>query len=165
MRLDSVDLEDGELWQIMSPDEFDGATLTPEETMLSKNLPISVKYDYADMGQTEYNFMQEFTTADTQAYFTKMKMISSNTISQLVEKARELHFYLSDVRGNLYKAMKAAYPDAARNNPIVYHFELYTSQERADRSSGIRSPRVYFMLGTYGFIYILFFDPYHELNP
>jgi hypothetical protein len=28
-----------------------------------------------------------------------------------------------------------------------------------------KARRVYFMLGTNGFIYILFFDPFHELNP
>ena len=28
-----------------------------------------------------------------------------------------------------------------------------------------RPVRIYFMLGTYGYIYPLFFDPYHEINP
>jgi hypothetical protein len=42
--------------------------------------------------------------------------------------------------------------------------ELYTNDE-ASRETGVKSPRVYFILGTYGFVYILFFDPYHEINP
>lgn len=49
---------------------------------------------------------------------------------------------------------------------IVYHFGLYECDSRkASRNTGERSPRVYFLLGANGFIYILFFDPYHELNP
>lgn len=56
-------------------------------------------------------------------------------------------------------------PEAIQSNPIIYHFALYTSKQQADRNKDIRSPRVYFMLGTYGFIYPLFFDPYHEINP
>jgi len=49
---------------------------------------------------------------------------------------------------------------------IVYHFGLYECESKqASRATGERSPRVYFMLGTNGFIYPLFFDPFHELNP
>ena len=43
--------------------------------------------------------------------------------------------------------------------------KLYESEKWADRETDTRCSRVYFMLGTYGHIYILFFDPYHELNP
>lgn len=34
----------------------------------------------------------------------------------------------------------------------------------ACRETGVRSPRIYFMLGVYGLIYPLLFDPYHELT-
>lgn len=48
---------------------------------------------------------------------------------------------------------------------LAYHFSLYDTDRWADRSTDTRNSRVYFILGTYGHIYILFFDPYHELNP
>jgi hypothetical protein len=56
-------------------------------------------------------------------------------------------------------------PEIVKGDPIIFHFHLYNADgQMASRQTGIRAPRVYFMQGTYGVIYILFFDPYHEIT-
>lgn len=164
MKLSSIDLEPEELKTINSPDHFK-KEISYEDSRMSMDLPIVIKYDYLDLGNTAYHFKQEFKLKDTQKYFEMMKEISSNSINSLSAKARTYHFYRTNITGNLRAAMLKAIPEAVQSNTIIYHFALYTSEEKADRSKDIRSPRIYFMLGTYGYIYPLFFDPYHEINP
>lgn len=162
-----IDIQPEELAQLNRPDSF-SKCLSTEDVRLSKDLPIVIKYDYVDLGVTDYHFKQEFLLKDTQEYFSMMKEISSNTINQLEEKARNdnsYHFYRSSFTGKVRQAVQKIISDAD-DNLIVYHFGLYECDSRqACRTTGERSPRIYFMLGTNGFIYILFFDPYHELNP
>lgn len=162
-----VDIQPEELARLNTPDSFKNS-LNYDDVRLSKDLPIVVKYDYVDLNVTDYHFRQEFKLRDTQEYFTMMKEISSNTINDLEEKAKRdksYHFFRSGFTGNVRKAVKQILPDADESM-IVYHFGLYECESRqACRETDERSPRVYFMLGTNGFIYILFFDPYHELNP
>ena len=162
-----IDIQPEELAQLNSPDSFKNS-LSCDDVKLSKDLPIVVKYDYIDLDVTDYHFKQEFMLRDTQEYFTMMKEISSSTINELEAKARRdksYHFYRSNFSGNVRKAVKQIMPDADESM-IVYHFGLYECDGKlACRDTGDRSPRVYFMLGTNGFIYILFFDPFHELNP
>lgn len=169
MKLDAldVDLQPDELAKLNSPDRFDRKGLTSSDVQLSMALPIVVKYDYVDLGVTDYHFNQDFSLRDTQTYFAMMKQISSNTINDLTEKAkreRGFHFYRSNFSGNVRRAVKQLMPDAD-DSLIVYHFGLYECESRqASRATGERSPRIYFLLGANGFVYILFFDPYHELN-
>lgn len=164
MKLDSIDLEPDELRTINSPDRFK-KEISYEDSIMSMDLPIVIKYDYLDLGDTAYHFKQEFKLKDTQRYFEMMKEISSSSINRLSMKARDYHFYRTNISGNLRTAMQKIIPEAVCTNTIIYHFALYTSEEKADRNRDIRSPRIYFMLGTYGYIYPLFFDPYHEINP
>lgn len=162
-----IDIQPEDLAQLNKPDTF-RKKLSSEDALLSKDLPIVVKYDYIDLDVTDYHFKQSFTLRDTQEYFTKIKEISSNTINQLERKSRgdrNYHFYRSSFTGSIRTAVKKILPDAD-DDMIIYHFGLYECESRcASRDTGERSPRVYFMLGANGFIYILFFDPFHELNP
>jgi len=162
MKLTAADLEPEDYATLNSPDR-PSYCLSVEDVRLSDTTPIVVKYDYIDLGVTPYNFGQEFLKEDTRSYFERMKYISSKTVGSL-KGNRELHFYRSGLRGNLRKTIKALLPNAD-DSMIVYHFALYTSEETASRATGIRSPRIYVMHGTNGFIYPLLFDPYHELNP
>lgn len=165
MKLDAVDLFDDDIRQYNSADSF-AYELDYEDVKLSKEVPLVIKYDYVDLDMTPYNFLQEFSLRDTQEYFRMMKQISSSTINTLSADARRYHFYRSEVKGRLKEMMQRIVPDAVSSNQIVYHFALYNDKDsRASRETGTRSPRIYFILGTNGFIYILFFDPYHEINP
>lgn len=164
MKLSAVDLEDEDFKVINSPDRFN-VKLGIDDAKLSMNIPILVRYDYIDIDKTEYNFSQIFHNADTKAYFARMKDMAGHSMNELIENARELHFYRSPITGKLRDIVADVIPDAIRSNQIVYHFGLYTSPNGdACRDKDIRSPRIYFILGTYGHIYILFFDPYHEIN-
>lgn len=159
----TFDLDEDDLFDIHSPVGL-GSKLQDADLALSHKCPVVVSYALLDTGQTDYHFMQEFTHRDTQAYFRMMKEISGRTIEDLMENPRAHHFYRTDVRGNLKKVLGRVNPDCVKGNPLIYHFALYTN-ENADRNTGVRSPRIYFMLGLYGIIYMLFFDPFHEINP
>jgi hypothetical protein len=49
--------------------------------------------------------------------------------------------------------------------PPIGQFALYTkAEQKASRESGIKSPRVFFMIGEKSVFYILFIDLYHEIK-
>lgn len=166
MKLDFDDvLEKEDFHTINSREKFD-KELTVEDVRLSTDLPIVVRYDYIDLDATGYNFWQEFTHEDTKGYFSRMKYFAGKSINKLLGEDRTLHFHRSELKGNVRKAVERILPKSVDTNQIVYHFGLYDSNGIwADRSTDTRCSRVYFMLGTYGHVYVLFFDPYHELNP
>lgn len=96
-----------------------------------------------------------------------MKEFSENTLNEIQENSsHESHFYRSDIRGNLKKLFDSIDPNIAKVNPLIFHFALDPDNKNfADRKKNIRNPRIYFMVGRNGMIHILFFDPYHEINP
>lgn len=160
----SIDLEEEDLTVLNSPQSI-STKMKNVELAMSHKLPVVISYAHLDLSKTDYHFRQEFTLKDTQAYFSMMKEISNSTIDDWLENPHEHHFYRTDVRGRLAKALEKLCPGCLEANPLIYHFALYTDAKGADRAKGRRSPRIYFMLGQYGRIYILFFDPFHEVNP
>lgn len=141
-------------------------SLTNEELAESLLVKITVCYALCDISETQYGFGQSFCDEDTLMYFTTMMKFANNTLGGLLEHRYDYHLYKSEVKGNLFRILKSIYPQLTEGvTPDIYHFSLYTSKGNADRKTGIRSPRVYFVLADYGRIYPLFFDPYHELNP
>lgn len=128
-------------------------------------LPIRISYEYVDMGMSEYGFNQKFVEKDTLAYFDSMKYMSGKTIDELL---MDDNFRLRR-HSALHKPLKVALDKLelgiTDGDPIIFHFGLYTNKKTlASRESGVRSPRIYFMQGSYGVIYPLFFDPYHEIT-
>lgn len=160
----SIDLDEDDLFDIHSPQKL-SYQLDNSDLSLSRKTPIVISYALVDMSETKYHFQQEFTSRDTQEYFKMMKEISNSTINDLMENPHKHHFYRTDIKGNLKTVLKNIDPECIKTNPLIYHFALYTDERKANRETGIRSPRIYFMLGLYGIIYILFFDPFHEINP
>lgn len=96
-----------------------------------------------------------------------MREFSEQTINDIRDNAGyKLHFYRTDVRGNIKKIFDKIDPRIAKANPLIFHFALDPNNHNyADRTRNIRNPRVYFMVGRNGMLHILFFDPYHEINP
>ena len=172
MKLEFEDVfEHDDLRTMNTREKFD-RQLSPADIRLSSNLPVIIRYDYIDLDATEYHFKQPFSHDDTIGYFTRMKEFAGKSLDELMNmidkrtKKNKYHFYRNAVvKGKLREAVKRVLPKADLTNQIIYHFSLYDTDGWADRKTGIRNTRVYFMLGTYGHIYILFFDPYHELNP
>lgn len=166
MKLDAVDLEPEDFFTLNKRDPL-RYRITPADSNLSHSVHGVIKYDYIDFGKTDYHFRQEFEQSEIQMYFERMNLLTTTPMDRLSERAEELHLRRSDIKGNLKKAVQKIYPEMLSSNPIIYHISLHDSshKERGDRKQGTRCPRLYFMLGTNGHIYILFFDPYHELNP
>lgn len=166
MKLESFDITPEEIGTLNTGDPL-RYSLTPEDCLISHAVPCVIKYDYIDLGKTEYHFGQSFEQEEVYAYFCRVKQLTTATIDTLKARAREFHLRRNDIRGNLRNVVRSIYPEMLRSNPVIYHCSLLekSTDERADRSKGIRNPRIYFMLGTNGHIYMLFFDPFHEINP
>lgn len=160
-----IDLLPEDLYDLHAPVKWKDR-ISYDDLRLSQQVPIVVSYDLVDLEKTPYHFHQNFTLKDTQTYFSLMKRISGSTVNDLLDSEKNLHFYRTDVRGNLKSLLHKISPQAVEANPLIFHFALYTDEGAiADRSKDIRAPRIYFMLGRNGIVYMLFFDPYHEINP
>jgi hypothetical protein len=165
MKLEYEDaFEPEDFHTINSRERFDHQ-LSVDDVRLTTDIPLVVRYDYVDLGATDYHFQQQFTQEDTKGYFSRMKEFAGKKINALLADSGRLHFYRSELRGKVLEAVRKILPKAIETDQIIYHFSLYDTDRWADRSTDTRNSRVYFILGTYGHIYILFFDPYHELNP
>lgn len=141
--------------------------LSYEDLSDSQNQCISVQYNQIDLGKTDYGFDQEFEGNEANLYFKRMQEFAEQTLNNVRENAGyRLHFYRTDVRGNIKKIFDSIDPKISKANPLIFHFALDpNNHNQADRAKHIRNPRVYFMVGRNGMIHILFFDPYHEINP
>lgn len=141
----------------------------------------SFSFDLIDIEKiTNYHFHQdEFDKSDIAQFFLKLKKICGKTYNELNESREkediELHFKIDyNPRGRikdlLNEVYKKLYPK--RNSvlkdeqiPIIGHFALYTSKDvLADRKTGVKSPRIFFSIHQKAQFYLLFYDPYHEIQ-
>lgn len=142
-------------------------SLSSEDLVDSQNQCISVQYNEIDLGETGYGFDQPFEGNEANLYFERMREFSEQSLNEIRENAGyKLHFNRTDVRGNIKRIFDSIDPKIAKANPLIFHFALDpNNKNHADRRTNVRNPRVYFMVGRNGMIHILFFDPYHEINP
>lgn len=143
-------------------------TLSNEDLRDSQNCLITVQYNEIDLNKSLYNFNQPFQGNEANLYFQRMKEFAGLTVNYIVEHSDyKSHFYRSSIRGNLKRVFDSIDPNISRANPLIFHFALDPDSKvtEANRATGVRNPRIYFMIGYNGMIHILFFDPYHELNP
>ena len=134
----------------------------------SQDSPISVQYNEIDLGKSPYHFNQPFVGDEANLYFQRMKEFAGLTVNYIIDHSdHKLHFYRSDIRGNLKNVFDGIDKKIATANPLIFHFALdpNSTVTEANRDTGARNPRIYFMIGYSGMLHILFFDPYHELNP
>jgi hypothetical protein len=134
-----------------------------------KNPPV-FSYRWTDLKKTNYHFQQDvFDNNDVKKYFSILNEFSKMTIGDILDSKYQYHVYASTLRGKLLKVYQQYTNETDINSdkiPPIYHFGLYTSEgEKANRDTGIKSPRIYFTIGVFGIIHILFYDPYHEINP
>lgn len=141
--------------------------LSYQDLVDSQNQCISVQYNEIDLGDTQYGFDQGFEGNEANLYFERMRELSEQTLNDIMDDADyKLHFNRTDVSGNIKRIFDTIDTKIAKVNPLIFHFALDpTNKKYADRKKHIRNPRVYFMVGRNGMIHILFFDPYHEINP
>lgn len=138
--------------------------------------PIHVCYQYLDLCNTDYGFEQAFCELDAKMYFRIMRCFANRTIYEILEAGGrgvkvddEGHMVRLSRHDSLHAPLRRQLlkidKDILSGFPLIFHFGLYTAENgNASRETGIRSPRIYFMMGLYGRIYPLMFDPYHELT-
>lgn len=138
-------------------------SLTNEDVQLSMNVHIVVCYDYIQL-EGDYGFHYNFESTDAKEYFSKMKDFSGNSLNTILDTFDyTYHFHKTPIRKGIKRELAKVFGNKINYDDLVlYHFALYT-QENANRLTNIKSPRVHFLIGRYGMIYILFYDPYHEL--
>lgn len=167
-----IDLQDDDLFDMHAPLAI-GEKLENEDVVKSLRTNMTFSYANIDIDTTDYGFGQPFTEKDTRRYFTLLSEFSQCSLDEMLEAKDQkddedelLHLNRTYIRGNLKKVFKQLGKDVDDLTTIVYHFALYTDKDCvACRETGVRSPRVYFMVGQYGIMHILFFDPFHEINP
>lgn len=141
--------------------------LSDEDLCDSQERYISVQYNQIDLGRTKYGFDQPFQGNEAGLYFERMHEFSEHSVNSIIENSDfTLHFHKTDIWGNIKRIFDSIDKKIAKANPLIYHFALDPNNHNmADRKKNIRNPRIYFMVGRNGMIHILFFDPYHEINP
>jgi len=167
-----VDLQDEDLYDMHSPLDL-GERLENEDVVKSLRTNMTFSYANVDIDTTDYGFGQLFTNKDTRRYFTLLNEFSQSSLDEMLdvkdqedEEGELLHLNRTYIRGNLKKVFRQLGKDVDDQTTIIYHFALYTDKNcDACRQTGVRSPRIYFMVGQYGIMHLLFFDPFHEINP
>ena len=141
-------------------------SISYEDSKLSMRQRMVVNYDSIDM-EGKYGFMQDFTQNEIHGYFRQMNKYASVSMNEIIDTLEYTeHFHASRIRGKLLGLLKEQCGKKVDEGVMVYHFALEPkSRELALRSSGTRNARVYFLIGRFGIIHVLFFDPYHEINP
>lgn len=135
------------------------------------NTPL-ISYDYIILEENlNHSFNQNcIDKNDILKYFSILKQLSSTVISKAInEGAKELHLHIyepSTINRRLKQLLNniSGQQLSIETMPSVGQFALYTCEGTANREQNIKSPRIYFILINATF-YILFYDPYHEINP
>lgn len=162
-----LDLEiDDELLNYIHQPASLSESITYEDSLLSMKQKMIVNYDQLDL-DGKYGFLQDFTQEEIHGYFRQMKKYASVSMNEIIDTFDYTeHFNSSEIRGNLLKILKERTTRRIDDDVMIYHFALEPeSRVVADRNLARRNARVYFLIGKFGIVHILFFDPYHEINP
>lgn len=137
-----------------------------EDSLLSMKQKMIVSYDLLDL-EGDYGFQQDFTQEEIHGYFRQMNKYATVSMNEIIETFDYTeHFNDSKIRGNLLRLLKGKTGRKIDDDVLIYHFALEPDcKVTADRGKGSRNARVYFLVGKFGIVHILFFDPYHEINP
>lgn len=133
---------------------------------ISKITPPVICYSYIDLSGGRYSFNQKLFSEDYHIYFERIKELCDNSIESLSNGETNRDWHLFPTRGvNIINELKRHFKkERISHIPEIYHFALYTDQDKADKETGKRSPRIHFIVGNHGMLYPLFYDPYHEIN-
>lgn len=137
-----------------------------EDSRISMNQKMIVSYNLLDI-DGKYGFGQDFDQEEIHGYFSQMRKYSRVSMNDIIDTFDYTeHFNGSKIRGNLLQLLKEKTGKPIDEGVMVYHFALQPeNKQTASRELGARNARVYFLVGKFGVVYMLFFDPYHEINP
>lgn len=141
-------------------------SITFEDSQLTMRQKMLVSYDLLDM-EGKYAFSQVFTQEETYGYFSQMRKYATVSMNEIIDAVDYTeHFHDSKIHGNLLQLLKEKTGKRIDDGVMIYHFALQPeSKQLASRKKGTRNARVYFLVGKFGVVHMLFFDPYHEINP
>jgi hypothetical protein len=159
----SEDYEDEESMKLFFPEQVNMKTIKE-----GYDYSPFFAYQYLDFDTTTYCFNQpHFDNIDITAYFKKVKEYSQIPIGDLIEVSHHKeHFHIIEPIPPRIKEMIKTISGKTKikdeDLPIVGQFGLYTNAN-ANRNENVKSPRIFFFIGSYSTINILFYDPFHEL--
>ena len=115
----------------------------------------------------KYGFNQAFTQEETSGYFTQMWKYANVSMNEIIDTFDYTeHFNGSAIRSNLLYLLKKKTGKHIDDDVMIYHFALQPENKQvASREQNTRNARIYFLVGKFGIVHVLFFDPYHEINP
>ncbi len=137
-----------------------------QDSRLSMKQKMIVSYDLLDL-EGDYGFQQNFTQEEIHGYFRQMNKYATISMNEIIESLDYTeHFHDSKIRGNLLRLLQEKAGRKIDDDVLIYHFALEPeSKVVASREQNSHNARVYFLVGKFGIVHILFFDPYHEINP
>jgi hypothetical protein len=166
---DFTDIDDDDIAEFVLKYSFGQKNIKYAHKFYSKT-PLFC-YDYIDIDKTSYHFSQAcLDVNDYKKYFNKVKQISKYSIDDLIDNSSHgAHFHIYNEYNGKLKSLVTEISGKPillpEEMPSIGQFSLYINKkETSSRSSGVKSPRIFFMIGNYAIFYILFFDPFHEIR-
>lgn len=169
--LADVNIDATDLHNLLSNSPFNQMNINLSEAL---SYPFRFSFSYAEtMG--EYGFQQIYSKPFESKYlFDTLKFLSEKCISELScdtaleELGREqhdlhLHFH-STFSNTLRNLLEKQFNTDVMNIPPIYHISTYFSQPYKKGETINKTPRVYFMVGNLGLIYLLYYDPNHTIT-
>lgn len=138
-----------------------------DDSKVSQNIKNILPFSFIYATSKEDYSFDSMSEDDSKKLIERLIEFGTHSIDDLLsdEKAdnRERHLHPSK-KLDFLKKVEECYgcPRNIENRPDFYHFALYTN-ENASRETGVKSPRIHFMVGNQAIIYLLFYDAYHEL--
>lgn len=168
MRLlkDDFDENDEYLLDTARREKFNlGTDMSDIAVRLSMRMPITVSFRLMSL-VGDYSFSDSFDGRDAGRFFEVLKRLCRMTMDEAVDadggELRNFHF--AEVNRNLRAALRKVSGGKKIGDAPYFQFGLYTDKSaRAGRSSGVKAPRVFCVLGYRGVIYPVLYDPYHEM--
>lgn len=134
----------------------------------------TIAYDYLNIDSDlnysfHHNEFHEFSSeiepgkSDYNIYFDKIKTLCSRTIDESINESHYTeHLKVISPNKNLLDVVKKIFGVTHIPHDQLPQFGelgLYTNKD------GTKAPRVFFFIGNLGIIYILFYDPFHNIFP
>lgn len=167
MSFGGIDYDADELNELHRRYEI-GDRIINKDIYISKTISPVICYSHIDLSGSEYSFNKVEFKEDVCLYLEKIKALCDNSIEELLNKDTKREWHLFPTRGKKIITELKRHFDVKKIDqdrvPEIYHFALYTDQDKADKETGKRSPRIHFIVGNHGMLYPLFYDPYHEIN-
>ena len=136
-------------------------------------------FNYLLNDTSDFSFNSEyFVKKDIISFFNNVRIISQYKLCQLINgEVKNLHFKFinNPLNTKLKQLLLKTFKEQLNGKdltpevlPDIGEFALYTSETLASRSTGVKSPRIFFFLGDKSCtLYLLYFDAFHEIfdNP